>query len=42
VRFLRTAGATVALVAEEPEVVNAFAREFGRSIAAVHLPAATP
>jgi anti-sigma factor RsiW len=33
VRFLRTAGATVALVSEEPEIVNAFSREFVRSVA---------
>jgi len=34
VHFLQTAGATVALVSEEPEIVNAFSREFARSVAA--------
>lgn len=33
VRLFRSAGATVALVSEEPEIVNAFAREFTRSLA---------
>jgi anti-sigma factor RsiW len=32
-RFLRTAGIAVALVAEEPEIVEAFAREFQQTLA---------
>jgi anti-sigma factor RsiW len=39
VRFVRTAGTTVALVSEEPEIVKAFAREFSRSLALADGPA---
>lgn len=42
VRFLQSAGATVALVSEDAETVKAFAHEFAQSLARVEAPAASP
>ena len=40
VRFLQSAGATVALVSEDRETVEAFAHEFAQSLARVEAPPA--
>ena len=43
VRFLRSAGVTLALVSEEPEIVDAFTKEFAQSLARLEAaPAAVP
>ena len=42
VRFLRSAGVTLALVSEDPATVDAFAKEFAQSLARLQAPPALP